>query len=259
MTTRKNRAWSKETILNEIRTLHQDGVPIYSHFLRQTYQELLAAGMRHFGSWKTAVKEAGISYDEVRKYRQWDKVSIIERIQNLYRQGVDLSFRSMMMSSYASMVYAAIRPQYFGSWRETLTAAGLPSEDIYRYRSWDNQEIIEEIQELHRRGIDLSSKKMDESSYTLIATARRRFGSWEKAIQEAGLDYSTIRRRQRWDRETVLEKVKVLVKENPSIRGIDVKQKDPSLFAAICKPRLFGNWSRVIEELEKNSSETLCS
>jgi hypothetical protein len=249
MTNRKNRSWSKELIVQEIQRLHRENVPLYSHHLRKTYQELLAAGMRHFGGWKEAVKQAGFAYEDVRRYRKWDNPAILETIQKLYREGVDLSFRSMMLSKYAPMVYAAIRAQHFGSWREALAAAGLPAEDIYRYRSWDDQVILDEIKMLHGKGVDLSSKKMDESSNTLIATARRRFGTWEKAIEEAGLDYASIRRRQRWTREVILEKVKQLVSENPEIRGVDVKQKDPALFAAICKPRFFGNWSKAMEAL----------
>ncbi|MES2309151.1 MAG: hypothetical protein V4507_09875 [Verrucomicrobiota bacterium] len=250
MTNRKNRSWSKEIIIQEIQRLHRENVPLYSHHLRKTYQELLAAGMRHFGGWKEAVKEAGFAYEDVRRYRKWDNQSIVETIQKLYQEGVDLSFRSMMLSTYAPMVYAAIRSQHFGSWRDALAAAGLPAEDIYRYRSWDDQVILDEIKMLNAKGVDLSSKKMDESSNTLIATARRRFGTWEKAIEEAGLDYSSIRRRQRWTREVILEKVKVLLAENPEIRGIDVKLKDPALFAAICKPRFFGNWSKVMESIQ---------
>lgn len=251
---RKNRNWSKALIKSEILRLHREGQPVYSHYLRKNYQELLAAGMRYYGSWKEAIIKTGLSYELVRKYQEWDQQSIVEQIQNLYRQGHDLSFRSMMMSRYASMVYAAIRKQYFGSWRNALAAAGLPSEDIYRYKSWDDQEILQEIRALHDRGVDLSSKKMDDSSYTLIATARRRFGSWEKAIEKAGFDYTQIRRRKRWTREMVLEKVKPLLEKNPQIRGSDVKEIDPALFSAICKPRLFGNWSILLEHIESSSN-----
>ena len=257
MKTRKNRNWSKEIIVQEIQRLQGEGVPLYSHHMRKTYQELLAAGMRHFGGWKEAVRQAGFCYEEVRRYRKWTNESIQETIQKLYSEGVDLSFRSMMLSTYAPMVYASIRAQHFGSWRNALQAAGLPSEEIYRYRSWDDQVIINEIQKLHQKGTDLSSKKMDDSSNTLIATARRRFGTWEKAIQDAGLDYSTIRRRQRWSAEMILEKMRPLLEQNPKMRGSDVKAQNPALFAAICKPRFFGNWKKALRAFRKSEAVEL--
>ncbi len=254
MTATKNRNWSQETIVSEIQTWSRDGRPLYSHFMRQNFQELLAAGIRYFGSWKLAVQSAGLPYDAVRKYKKWTKESIVSTIQELRQQGVDLSFRSMMLSAYAPMVYAAIRTKYFGSWRIALEAAGLPAEDIYRYRSWDESSILDEIRQLNEKGIDLSSKKMDETENSLIATARRRFGSWEKAVTRAGLDYNDIRRRQRWTREKVVSRIQELLQEHPDLRGIDARRLDPSLFAAACKPRLFGNWSKALESAKANTA-----
>jgi len=37
----------------------------------------------------------------------------------------------MMLSKYAPMVYAAIRANHFGSWKDALTARALAHEDIY--------------------------------------------------------------------------------------------------------------------------------
>ena len=175
--------------------------------MRQNYQELLAAGIRYFGTWRTAIEAAGIPYDSVRKYRDWSKERIIETIQRLEKDGVDLSFRSMMLSaSTPRWSMPSIRPNHFGSWKDALTAAGLAPEEIYRYRSWDDESIISEIRRLNDEGADLSSKKMDETANPLIATARRRFGNWGAAVERAGIDYSAIRRRRRWTSELVLQR-----------------------------------------------------
>ena len=55
--------------------------------MRQNYQELLAAGIRYFGTWRAAIEAAGIPYDSVRKYRDWSKERIIETIQRLEKDG----------------------------------------------------------------------------------------------------------------------------------------------------------------------------
>jgi len=184
MHTQRNRNWNEQLVTAEIRSWHEAGKPLYSHYMRQNYQELLAAGIRYFGTWRAAIESASIPYDSVRKYRDWSKERIIETIKRLEKDGVDLSFRSMMLSKYAPMVYASIRPNHFGSWKDALTAAGLAPEEIYRYRSWDDESIISEIRRLKKEGADLSSKKMDETSNPLIATARRRFGNWGRARRD---------------------------------------------------------------------------
>ncbi|MGF1678067.1 MAG: homing endonuclease associated repeat-containing protein [Candidatus Methylacidiphilales bacterium] len=243
---RKNKKWSAQLVLDEIRSWETEGKALYSHHVRQEFQELLAAGIRYYGSWKSAVEAAGIPYQDVRKYQNWSKDLIVQKIQELRQQGVDLSFRSMMLSRFNSMVYAAIRPNHFGSWKAALSAAGLPPDEIYRYRSWDEDTILSEIRKLKEQGADLSSKTMDETSNPLIATARRRFGNWGNAVEKAGIDYSAIRRRRRWTCDDIIEGILELRSQGVKMQSNDVRKASPALFAAACKPRFFGTWSKAL-------------
>lgn len=251
-TIKRYQSWNEQRVLEEIQAWHAKGEPLFSHHMRKHYQELLAAGIRYFGSWMQAVQAAGIDYKRIRRYNQWTKENIIQTIQNLSAQGVDLSFRSMMLSGYASMVYAAIRKNYFGSWKDALEAAGLPSQDIYRYRTWDNETIIDEIKQLHAKGHDLSSRNMDMTHNSLIATARRRFGSWEDALKEAGIDYTHIRKRKRWTRDGIIEGLRKLKSEGVPLISTEVAKRAPDLFAAACKKKFFGTWLGAVEAVEKS-------
>ncbi|MEM6820850.1 MAG: hypothetical protein AAF558_02750 [Verrucomicrobiota bacterium] len=252
--TRQNRKWSARQVIEEIRKWESEGKPLYSHHVRKNFQELLAAGIRYHGSWKNAVEAAGISYDDIRKYKDWSKDLIIAKVQELHQQGVDLSFRAMMLSKYNSMVYAAIRPNHFGAWKEALAAAGLSPDEIYRYRSWDEESILDEIRELKAKGADLSSKTMDETSNPLIATARRRFGNWGNAVQKAGIDYSEIRRRRRWTSEAIVEGIRELRDQGVKMQSNEVRKHAPALFAAACKPRFFGTWSKALKAAMEDQS-----
>ena len=244
---RKNLRWSAERVVSEIRQWKDQGHPLYANHVRQNFQELLAAAIRYFGSWQKALESADIPYTEVRKYRRWSKESIIQEIQQLSSQGVDLSFRAMALSQHNAMVYAAIRTKYFGSWRAALEAAGLVSEEIYRYRSWEQGEILDEIRRLNSEGVDLSSKAMDESSNRLIATARRRFGNWGKALESAGIDYDEVRRRKRWTRENLVEGILDLKRQGVKLITPEVKRANPSLFAAACKKHFYGTWKKALK------------
>ena len=106
MNVQRNKNWNEQLVTEEIRAWQELGKPLYSHYMRQNYQELLAAGIRYFGTWRAAIEAAGIPYDSVRKYRDWSKERIVETIQRLQKEGVDLSFRSMMLSKYAPMVWS---------------------------------------------------------------------------------------------------------------------------------------------------------
>jgi len=244
---RKNLRWSAERVLTEIRQWKEKGEALYANHVRLNYQELLAASIRYYGSWQKAVEAAGISYEAVRKYRKWSKEVIVEEIRDLAARGFDLSFRSMALSQHNSMVYAAIRPKYFGDWRAALEAAGLASEEIYRYRSWDMEGILEEIRRLQTEGADLSSKSMDESSNKLIATARRRFGNWGRALESAGINYDDIRRRRRWTRESVAQGILELKAQGVKLITPEVKKANPSLFAAACKKHFYGTWKKALK------------
>lgn len=244
---RKNLRWSAERVIAEIRQWKDQGQPLYANFVRQNFQELLAAAIRYYGSWQKALESADIPYTDVRKYRRWSKDSIIQEIQQLSSQGVDLSFRAMALSQHNAMVYAAIRPKYFGNWRTALEAAGLASEEIYRYRSWEQDGILEEIRRLQAEGVDLSSKAMDESSNRLIATARRRFGNWGRALESAGIDYDDVRRRKRWTRENLVEGILDLKRQGVKLITPEVKRANPSLFAAACKKHFYGTWKKALK------------
>ena len=250
MSNQRNKSWNEKLVTEEIQTWHETGKPLYSHYMRQNYQELLAAGIRYFGTWRLAIEATGIPYDSVRKYRDWSRERIVETIQRLQTDGVDLSFRSMMLSKYAPMVYAAIRPNHFGSWKDALTASGLAPEEIYRYRSWDDESILSEIRRLREEGADLSSKKMDENANPLIATARRRFGNWGTAVERAGINYNEVRRRRRWTRELILSEITALRTQGADLRSGEIRHQQPALFAAACKPRFFGSWSKALQAVE---------
>ena len=92
MNVQRNKNWNEQLVTEEIRAWQELGKPLYSHYMRQNYQELLAAGIRYFGTWRAAIEASGIPYDSVRKYRDWSKERIVETIQRLEKDGVDLSF-----------------------------------------------------------------------------------------------------------------------------------------------------------------------
>jgi phosphoribulokinase len=184
--------WTKESIAEDIRQLAEQGVDLsYSNVVIQ-HLPLMRAAMRYYGSWRDAVKAAGIDYDKVRKYRSWNRQRIIERIRELYEQGEDLSWRNVSTNLDPQLAAAATKPKHFGSWRKAIEAAGIDYQEVRRYHQWDEEAIIQQIRELHEQGVPLNAKHVEEIDIPLITAARRRFETWDKALQAAGLDYKQI-------------------------------------------------------------------
>lgn len=186
------RKWNKDTIAEEIRKVHASGISLNYATIAEENVALLRAATRYFGSWHIAVDYAGLDYEDIRRYRSWNKERILEEIRALHAQGVDLSWRNVSTIVAPQLAAAATKRKHFGSWRGAVNAAGLNYSDIRRYREWDEETILNQLRELHAKGIDMNAKSMEAYDITLITAARRRFDSWDKALTAAGLDYKTI-------------------------------------------------------------------
>jgi hypothetical protein len=172
--------------------MHDAGENLNYAYVAQEQVALLRAATRYFGSWRGAVEFAGLNYEEIRRYKTWNRDRILDRIRELHEKGEDLSWRHVSTQVDPQLAAAATKRKHFGSWRSAVTAAGLDYSQIRRYREWDEDTITNRLRDLHGQGIDLNAKSMEEYDITLITAARRRFDSWDKALTAAGLDYKQI-------------------------------------------------------------------
>jgi DNA-binding protein H-NS len=187
--------WSQEEIAMEILSLFAAGEPLNYRSVLESNPSLLRAGCRHFGSWRQAVEFAGLSYDAVRRYRTWTRARILARIQELHRQGVDLSWRNISTQVDPKLAAAATKPNRFGSWRRAIQEAGLDYNEIRRYQEWSKERVIHELTTLAAKGELLNSKDAQAAHIELFAAAIRRFASWDEALKAAGLNTEEIRLR----------------------------------------------------------------
>lgn len=188
--------WTRKTITEHIKQLHEKGEELNYTSAERNHLNLVRAAAWHFGTWRRAVESAGVDYESLSKYRRWNRERIVARIKELHEQGADLSWRAVSTEVDPPLAAAALRANGFPSWREAIEAAGLSIDDVARYKYWDNERVIEAIQELQAQGQPLSSKAMQSSDQSLFCAARRRFGSWDKALVAAGLEASEIRLRK---------------------------------------------------------------
>ena len=188
--------WTRKTIVEKIKQLHSQGAELNYTSAERDHLNLVRASAWHFGTWRQAVEAADVDYEGLSKYRRWNRERIVERIKELHAQGADLSWRAVSTEVDPPLAAAALRANGFPSWREAIAAAGLDIETVARYKFWDEERVIEAIRAMHSVGHPLSSKAMQTSDQSLFCAARRRFGSWDKALIASGLNVEQIRLRR---------------------------------------------------------------
>jgi hypothetical protein len=83
------------------------------------------AAVEHFGSWKQALRAAGIEPEHLRPYRpdqRPGKQQILQEIARRSREGRSLRWRDVVCENRA---FAISAKRAFGTWRAAVEAAGL--------------------------------------------------------------------------------------------------------------------------------------
>jgi hypothetical protein len=116
-------------------------------------------------------------------------------------------------------------------------------------QAWDKDRIVRALRQLHKAGKELSYNRLSRSMQPLVSAAAYHFGSFQKAVEQAGIDYEQVRRRPRWTKVKIIQVIKKARREGQDLYWSAVIQRRDELgkaaFAAL-QPRLFGNWVRAL-------------
>jgi len=173
-------AWTRATIVQVIQRRAAAGLSVASGKMRPHSARM--AALRIFGSWDAALRAAG-ARDLVPQRRRWSPEAVVERIRRYHQEGRPLNFGAVRRENGPLVVAAR---QHFGQWDLALHAAGLdPSRIRRRCPEWTRVGVLEAIRERAAAGLPLRGKAIKPKS--LMASARRFFGSWPKALEAAGV------------------------------------------------------------------------
>ena len=189
--------WTRKAIIEEIRQLNAAGDELNYSSAEENHLNLVRAAAWHYGTWKRAIETAGLSYDDVSKYRRWSRERIVKGIREYQAAGGDLSWLVISSGGAPALAAAAVRVNVgFDTWYDAVTAAGIDYEKVARYRHWTPQRVVKEIQELAEKEAPLSSKLVQKNHPPLYNAAKRRFGQWDDALSAAGIDPDKVRQRR---------------------------------------------------------------
>lgn len=229
--------WDEPKILAAIRERMNAGKPLNSLAVQLDDGSLAAAAVRHLGSWEQAIETAtGLNYEDIRLVDEWDKEKVIDAIKERYRQGESL--RGSIVLKEANALYSAARIR-FGSWRAAIAEAGLPYLDVATSWRWDEPR-------LHAALRQWAASCEPGLPRRLQSPVRRLYGSWEKALEAAGLDPKLAEERslrRAWTKAQVAQAIKKRAKEGKSLLQTDVRKDDARLLEAA--RRLYGSWVKA--------------
>lgn len=85
----------------------------------------------------------------------------------------------------------------FGTWRNAIEACGIDYESTRNNKKWNRERIKKEIKKLGKKGISLRPSVLrEEGMTTLISAAEYHFGSWRRAVESSGYEYTCGRNRK---------------------------------------------------------------
>lgn len=183
--------------MEEIRDLWEAGESLSTRNIsRLGYSGMVTAAYRPelFGSWREAVRAAGLDPQEVfRRRRKWTRERILSRIRQLHAAGCDISYAAARRKQQY-LVVAASSPRFFGSWKAAVEAAGIDYTTVSKRKRWSRERIIEQIREIGRESsrLRLTDVRRSHSALAAAATSPRYFGSWRAALEAAGIRHRAI-------------------------------------------------------------------
>jgi hypothetical protein len=113
------------------------------------------------------------------------------------------------------------------------------------YKRWSKEEALRTIRELAGKGMALNSGHIARTYPAVAYAGRKYFGSWERALTAAGLDYSRIRRKSFWNRPRVVERIRELSRARQPLYVSAAERKYGGLVGAATV--YFGSWRRAIQ------------
>ena len=113
---------------------------------------------------------------------------------------------------------------------------------------WNRETIAGEILRRYDAGLELSYSAMSKEDLPLLRAATRYMGSWQAAVEFAGLNYDDIRKYRSWTKARIIDRIRELFAKGEDLSWRHVSLTlDPSLAAAATKKSHFGSWRSALD------------
>lgn len=229
--------WSPERVLAAIRARHRTGQGLAREAVMASHACLYVAARRFFGSWEAAVRSANLPVGAGESLSDWSPERVVQALQGYRERGVTLGLGELRRRDPA-LVDAALL--HFGSLekaRRVALGGGVAPDEL------SANQIIRTIRERHRQGLSVAQATVARELPAVWLAARRRFGSWRRALVEAGVA-GELKLPRRWTPDMVAAHLRARADRNLPVSGNMVRKQDSGLYRAGMK--LFGSWRTAL-------------
>lgn len=175
--------WTRERIIRDILRQEEAGLPVTSPAGDGGVPiAMYQAASRIFGSWTNAIVAAGLPASRARSNGEWTPARIKRIIRSLSRRATHPS-TAELTKKHGYLVQAARR--HFGSWSNAVMASGIDPQRLRRAPAWTKERVIENILRRALRNEPLRRSLVQPR--TLAEAGSRLFGSWNAALESAGI------------------------------------------------------------------------
>lgn len=183
--------WTKPRIVALIKMGYRDKQDLQWSAVTKRRDELGKAAFaslqpRLFGRWDAALEAAGLKVEDVSRYRQWDRHSILEAIKTHQGKGKAINSGAMQQDD-PGLHAAAVR--YFGKYDAALKSAKINPASVRRRRTWTPDTVLKLLKQLDRQGERLSDGDVRRNHPALYGAAVRLLGSFTMAREKAGVKF----------------------------------------------------------------------
>jgi len=199
---------------------------------------------RKFGSWNNALKEAGLKVNHTNKISKDDLISEIQRLYNKLDK-IPSSHDISKHSEYSLQPYI----NEFTTWNNSLKQAGFEPNNKHDVQK---EQLINELKRLSNElNKTPSLKDMREYGKFSCSPYKDKFGSWNNALKEVGLDINV---NYNITRDDLINEVKRLSdKLNRTPKQKDMRNKGK--WSMNTYRNQFGSWNNALKEAELEINE----
>lgn len=180
----------------------------------------------------------------MRRWWKWSKENVLRMIRERKERGLPLNGLAVIRQD-SGLYQAAFDCFGKNGWQRALMMEGIDPKAINPRIKWTKETMVARIKELKDLGVPLYASYLKRSGYGgMVTQAWKLFGSWQKAIEAAGIEYHTVRRGRRWSKQEVIAEIQLLAKNGVDLSSSRISASHYSLEQAA--RRYFHSWVEAV-------------
>lgn len=232
-------SWNKQSIIDSINILLNDGNHSSSYLVKLGHNKLISAALSHFGTWDNVLMACGYQPRNKGNRVKWTKEKIKQFLINRHSQNEPINYHAIATEN-PSLISASGR--LFSSWKDACEYSGVPWST--KCRRWTSNDIIDRIRQLHRMNINISMNKIRNVDSGFHSAAKKRFGSWYRAVSASGIDIETIKPKNVLSKETLIKSIRQRYKRGLPVNSFYIQKMYSQLYTSA--RRIFGSWDGLL-------------